>query len=167
MNKDLTQKDKRENIHASFGKYSEVTDLSYCIYFHYNYHPLYLAMSFFISLSHIAVSFLLSQPFVMWLPFLKWNSQMISGWKSSKIILISINWSSDICAPGQTASANVSRKCDTGWSSVNRRKHLQQFCQKSQINFITNRTELKRDLGTMCLLFTCLKYLEEKKRSNI
>lgn len=26
MNKGLTRKDKSENIHASFGKYSEVTD---------------------------------------------------------------------------------------------------------------------------------------------
>lgn len=68
---------------------------------------------------------------------------------------------------GQTALANVSRKRDPGRSSVNRRKHLQQFCQKSQINSITNRNELKRDLGTMCFLFTCLKYLGEKKRSNI
>lgn len=63
---------------------------------------------------------------------------------------------------GQTALANVSRMCDPGRSSVNRRKHLQQFCLKSQINYITNRNELKRDLGTMCFLFTCLKYLGEK-----
>lgn len=68
-----------------------------------------------------------------------------------------------IC-PRQTALANVNRKCDPGRSLVNRRK---QFCQKSQINFISNRPELKRDLGTACLLFTCLKYLGEKKRSNI
>lgn len=58
-------------------------------------------------------------------------------------------------------------KCDPGRSLVNRRKHLEQFFQKSQINFIANKPELKRDLGTVYLLFTCLKYLGEKKRSNI
>lgn len=92
------------------------------------------------------------------------NDQWVQEWRDHspqhKLII------GYIC-PGQTALANVNRKCDPGRSLVNRRKHLQQFCQKSQINFISNRPELKRDLGTVCLLFACLKYLGEKQRSNI
>lgn len=106
-----------------------------------------------------------SVPLAIWdvTAFLKANSQMISGCKIREIIPspqheLIIGY---IC-PGQTASANVNRKCDPGRSLVNRRKHLQQFCQKSQINFMANKPELKRDLGTVCLLFTCLKYLGEK-----
>lgn len=159
MNKDLTHKDKCENICASFGNRQS---LSYWVYFSCVTSPFSvvskvsssLCLKFlflFCSFGHLVCDCIFEGEFSND----QWVQEERDHSPQHKLII-------GYTCPGQTAWANANRKRDPGRSLVNRRKHLQQFCQKSQINFIANEPELKRDLGTVCLLFTRLKYLGEK-----